>query len=193
MDRTDLKKGLLISGIILFASLTRLVDHPMNFTSVTAIALFGAAYFSNTWIRFILPLSILVFSDFILELKTGWGFHSGTPLVYFSFMLIILMGSFLLKKPTWLNIGISAFAGSVLFFLVTNFAFFYPVSATPDPLNGYYPHNLTGIVASYKAGLPFFRNMLIGDLIYSALFFGLAKLVFKWNEGAFGVKRTGAN
>lgn len=188
MEKSELKTGLLISGIILFASLTRLIDHPMNFTSVTAIALFGAAYFQNKWVKFILPLSILVFSDFLLELKTGWGFHSGTPVVYITFALIVLMGSYLLRKPSVLNIGISVFAGSVLFFLITNFAFFYPEAAVPNPLLGQYPHNFTGIIASYKAGLPFFRNMLIGDVIYTTLFFGLAKLVFRIEESSLEKK-----
>ncbi len=190
MDKAALKSGLIISGIILFASLTRLIDHPMNFTSVTAIALFGAAYYKNTWLKYLLPLAILLFSDFLLDIKTGWGFHSGTPLVYISFALIITLGIFMLKKVTFLNIALAAVSGSFLFFLITNFAFFYPEAATPNPALGQYPHNLTGIMASYKAGLPFYRNMLIGDIFYSALFFGLAKVVFRLKSGVTGVEKA---
>ena len=46
---------------------------------------------------------------------------------------------------------------------VTNFAFLYTG----------YPHNVTGVLASYTAGVPFFWRTLASDLIYSGVFFGL--------------------
>ena len=36
-----------------------------------------------------------------------------------------------------------------------------------------YPMTWGGLIASYAAGIPFFRRDLIGDLFFSGVFFGL--------------------
>ena len=61
-------------------------------------------------------------------------------------------------------IGGAALAGSVQFFLITNFAWLYP---------GLYPHSFAGILAGYTAGVPFFWRTLASDLFYSGVLFGL--------------------
>jgi hypothetical protein len=55
-------------------------------------------------------------------------------------------------------------AGSVLFFVVTNFATWAGGTM--------YPHNAQGLVAAYVAGIPFFQWTVLGTLFYSALLFG---------------------
>ena len=55
-------------------------------------------------------------------------------------------------------------AGSVLFFLVTNFSAW--IGSTM------YPQNAAGLMAAYIAGIPFFQGTLLGTLFYSALLFG---------------------
>jgi hypothetical protein len=42
-----------------------------------------------------------------------------------------------------------------------------------------YAPNISGLTASYAAGLPFFGYTFAGDLFYSMLFFGLYALVVK--------------
>jgi hypothetical protein len=42
-----------------------------------------------------------------------------------------------------------------------------------------YPHNVSGILTSYAAGLPFFRNMLIGNMVFSSVLFGSFYLLSK--------------
>ena len=49
--------------MIAAAAATRLLPHPPNMTSVTALALFGGAYFSNRRLAFIVPLIALLGSD----------------------------------------------------------------------------------------------------------------------------------
>jgi hypothetical protein len=56
--------------------------------------------------------------------------------------------------------------------LITNFAFLYPESLIADQIIGTYPHNLSGIMSSYAAGLPFLKNQILGDLFYSGVLFG---------------------
>jgi hypothetical protein len=58
---------------------------------------------------------------------------------------------------------VTSIAGSILFFLVTNFG----VWAT----SSMYEKTFSGLMRSYQMGIPFFRNTLLGDLFYTALFF----------------------
>jgi hypothetical protein len=55
-------------------------------------------------------------------------------------------------------------AGSVLFFLVTNFGAFLS-----DPT---YPKTAIGLAAAYTAGIPFFQWTVLGTLFYAAVLFG---------------------
>ncbi|WP_337044827.1 DUF6580 family putative transport protein [Emticicia sp. 17c] len=161
-----------LATIIVLAALSRFFPHPLNFTPIAAIALFGGAYFNNRLLAIAIPLAAMLISDTMQELLTGHGFHSGMPLVYGSFALISLLGIFALRKVTALKVIATALASSLIFFLITNFAFFYTESAIPDPNMGTYPHNLTGILASYEAGIPFLKNQILGDLFYSGVLFG---------------------
>ena len=161
-----------IAAIIVLAALSRFLPHPFNFTPIAAIALFGGAYFSNRWLAIIIPLAAMLISDTMHELFTGNGFHSGMPIIYGSFMLVSILGIIALRKVTPLKVVGAALASSLIFFLITNFAFFYTESAVADSNMGTYPHNWTGIIASYVAGIPFLRNQILGDLFYSGVLFG---------------------
>jgi len=148
--------GLRISGIL-----------PYNFSPVAAIALFGGAMLSNRALAFVAPLSIMFISDLFI------GLHDFMIPVYIGFMLIVLIGQIVRRKPNMLTGLVGALAGSVLFFLITNAAVWF---GSP-----YYAQNLSGLLNSYAMGLPFFRATLLGDLLFTASFFGiyeLAKLRF---------------
>jgi hypothetical protein len=53
----------------------------------------------------------------------------------------------------------SAVVSALVFFLVTNFAFFYSAAE--------YAHNWSGVMLAYYNGLPFLRGTLIGDVAYT--------------------------
>ncbi|MGB1318914.1 MAG: DUF6580 family putative transport protein, partial [Flavobacteriales bacterium] len=97
--------GLRIAGVL-----------PYNFTPVAAIALFGAAMFSNRALGFILPLAIMFVSDMFI------GLHSSMIAVYGAFVGVAFIGQWVRKNPTMLKALGGALAGSILFFLVTNAA-----------------------------------------------------------------------
>jgi len=161
-----------IVAIIVLAAVVRYLPHPFNFTPIAALALFGGAYFTNRWVAIAIPMVAMLLSDTMYEIMTGWGFHSGMPVTYGSFLLVTLIGIFFLQKVTVLRVTGAALAGSLIFFLITNFAFLYPEAPVPNPTLGNYPHNWTGIVASYVAGLAFLKNQILGDLFYSGVLFG---------------------
>ncbi|MFN4082056.1 MAG: DUF6580 family putative transport protein [Bacteroidia bacterium] len=148
-----------IFALILAGALLRLIPHAPNFSPIAAIALFGGAYISNKWLKMVLPVAALLISDLFLGFY-GWGMIS----VYGSFMLIIALGSTMSNKVTPVKVGLNSIAGSVIFYLITNFAFLYPATL--------YPHNFTGIMQSYTAAWPFFQNALFGDLFYNTVLFG---------------------
>jgi hypothetical protein len=88
--------------------------------------------------------------------------------VYLSLLLSVWIGRRLVTRATPLRVGSAALLSSVQFYLITNFVWF---------TGGMYPFTLEGMSASYIAALPFFGRTLLGDLVYTALFFGAHELL----------------
>ncbi len=145
-----------IYGLILLGITARLVPHPPNVTPVMAIALFAGTYLSKRS-ALLLPLAILAVSDLLI----GW--HQTVPFTWSAFVLTGALGWWVRRHPGASRILLGAAGGSLLFFLVTNFG----VWATQD----LYPRTISGLWQCYVAAIPFFRNSLIGDLIYTAALF----------------------
>lgn len=152
----------LVALLIVMGALARLLPHPANFTPVTAMALLGGAWFGGA-AAYLLPLGILVLSDAFL------GFHPTVPFVYAGFLLCARLGRGLESAPAG-RLGLSAAAGSVLFYALTNFG----VWAT----TALYAKDAPGLAQCYVAALPFFRNALAGDLVYTFALFGVVRLAF---------------
>jgi hypothetical protein len=156
-------RNFFIFGLIIVAAALRVMDIlPYNFTPVAAIALFGGAMFSNRALAFLAPLAIMFVSDLII------GLHPLMFAVYGSLLLIVLIGQLVRNNPTMINALAGALGGSVLFFLITNAAVWYG--------SVHYAQDFSGLISSYVAGVPFFRGTLVGDLLFTAVFFGSFKL-----------------
>lgn len=149
---------LVLISIILVAAASRLIPHPPNVTSLTAVALFGGAYFSDKRLAFLVPLFALFLSDLLL------GFYHHMEVVYLSFALIVAIGLWLQKHRTAVPIVGAVAASSVLFFVLTNFGVW--------AFDALYPKTVEGLIACYVAAIPFFQNTLVGDLLYTAVLFG---------------------
>ena len=147
----------LLSAILTAAAL-RLVPHPPNFTPIGAMALFSGAYLGRRVLALIAPLAAMLLSDIVL------GFYSGMWVNYIAVALIVLVGWVALSRVSVLRVGVASVAGSLLFFLVSNFGVW--------ALSGMYPHTLMGLEACYVAAIPFFQNTVAGDLFYCSLLFG---------------------
>jgi hypothetical protein len=65
-----------------------------------------------------------------------------------------------------LTVAGSALAGSVSFFLFSNFSSWLTWTDM-------YPRTLAGLMACYAAGVPFFRRALQGDLLFTGAMFAL--------------------
>jgi len=171
------KKGKILEFIIVIVFILigvslRLLPHPPNFAPIAAIALFGGVYLSRK-IAFTLPIAAMVISDIFIgyyELKL-------MASVYGSFLLCVILGFWLKKHKKWYTVGGSAILCSILFFLITNFAFW---AFTP-----FYAKTFSGIIQCYLMALPFFKNTLLGDLFYVTAFFGSYEMVRIWIRKKF--------
>lgn len=150
--------GTLPYALIAAAALLRLAPHPPNFQPIDAIALFGGAILPGPW-AFVVPLAAVAASDAVL------GFYGpAMASVYVSYIAIVLIGRLALRHRSVLSVAGAAFTSAVVFYLITNFG---------EWLGPLYPHTLAGLGASYIAGIPFFRNTLLSDLVYSFALFGI--------------------
>ena len=156
---------ILLAGMILAAALSRLIPHPPNFTPVAALALFGGASFASKRAALCLPLAGLTMSDLVL------GFYAITPVVYASFALIAVLGMWLRRRQGLMPLALATVVGAALFFVITNFGVW--------ALGTEYPKTWSGLADCYVVGIPFFRNTLVSDVLYSALLFGSLALAEK--------------
>lgn len=138
--------------------LSRLAPHPANMTAVGALAIFSGSRHGRFKGILITALTMAI-SDAIL------GFHSVMWATYGSLAVSVLLASYLLRKPSITRIVGMTLLSSVIFYLVTNFA----VWVIPHSM---YPKTVAGLIDSYIMAIPFFRNSLIGDFLYSGVFFG---------------------
>ena len=169
-----------ITLMILLAAMSRLLPHPPNFAPIGGMALFGAAYFTKRYWAFIVPITAMWISSLVLNNtmhahlydRFVW-FGSDSIFIYGTFALIILFGMFTLKKVRLPNLILSALGASVIFFLVSNFGFWLMWTM--------YPKTFVGLMACYSAGIPFFHNTVLGDLMYTGVLFG----TFEWGVRKF--------
>jgi len=160
---------LMLAALIFIAALTRVIPHPPNFSPIEAVALFGGAYFAKRHWALLVPLLAMFASDLVLGLLNGgiyWSYFAsaGYLLVYACIALSTVLGFGLRGKVSAGRVLAYSLAGSMLFFVVTNFGVW--LSGTM------YPKNVGGLVAAYVAGIPFFQWTVLGTLFYSALLFG---------------------
>lgn len=151
--------------LILVGTLPRFLPHAPNFAPVAAVALFAGTYLPKRW-SVVVPLSVMVLSDAFI------GFHHLVLFTWGSMAISSLLGWWVRRNGVRAaRVLGAALAGSVQFFLVTNFAVW---------AMGAYSRGPSGLLASYTAGLPFFRNTLLGDLFFTGLLFGSYALAKSW-------------
>ena len=149
--------------IILFLAFSRLIPHPPNFTPLGAMALLAGAHFKDIRIALIIPMIAMLISDAII------GFHSAMIFVYATVAIIILGSYWFIKSCTLFTMSIGAVLSAVIFFLTTNFGAWLS--------HDMYAHTLTGLQQAYVAGIPFFKNTFISNLLFTAVgFYALKQL-----------------
>jgi hypothetical protein len=123
---------------VVLAVAVRFMPHPWMFTPVTGSLLFFGARGPRRQLW--IPFALLAASDVALT-------------------AVLWLGTKLGAKTKWVPVVGAALASSVSFFLITNLVAWAWLDM--------YPKNLSGVMMSYVAGLPFFRHALAGDLIFT--------------------------
>jgi hypothetical protein len=152
-----------------FAGPLNILPHAWHFTPLAASLLFFGARGSRRqmWI----PLALLAATDVVLTKYIYVVPFAWDQLVTWVWYAAILwLGTNLREKASFWRVVGAALISSVSFFLVSNFAVW---AAWP----GMYPRSFRGVMLSYGAGLPFFRNTLESDLFFSFAFFAAPVVV----------------
>lgn len=143
----------------------------LNFAPLAAIALCAAAYFPRKY-KFTVPMLALLVSDVVLNAHYHFAFFTPEVLShYLGFALVGCLGLLLQNRASLKTMLPASLAASLIFYLITNI-----FSWLSDP--GYLK-NFAGLIQSLTTGLPqysatptwmFFRNSLLSDLFFTALF-----------------------
>lgn len=182
MNDMNLKRNILISAVlVLLVVVGRLIPHVWNVTPVVAVTLLAGAILPRWW-AVAVPAVAMLASDLIIGF-----YHMPVMLtVYASLVAMIFLGLWLAQPSTVSakaesgtgvsgvspsRVILASLASSTFFFITTNFAVWASAA--------WYPKTLDGLMLAYTLGLPFFRNMIIGDVIFSGVVFGAWVMVNK--------------
>jgi len=153
-----IKNFLLIVLLISLAVSWRIVNHNYNIAPnlelITTVSVLAAVILG--WqAALIVPITAMVISDLIIG-------NSSIFIFTWSSFVLIGAGSILLKKlndkpkvQIFYSVGFAA-AASFVFFIITNFGVW---------AQGWYPATWAGLVSCFTMAIPFYRTMLIGNLI----------------------------
>lgn len=141
-----------------------------NFSAVGAIALFGGAYFNNNIKAFGFPLLILLLSDIFIAKTSGYGFfYGGWYWTYIAFILMVVVGKFMLKKVNVQNFVFANVVMILIHWIVSDISAMY--------VPGLYEPTLAGYWTCLVAAIPFELNFVYGSLVYGVLMFGSFELL----------------
>jgi len=153
---------------ILFAVAVRFLPHPLAFTPVGAALLYFGARGSRR--RMWVPLALLAASDVILTtLVYRYPFSWDHFVTWAWYAGMLWLGTSLKQNAGVIRILSTALAGSISFFVISNFAVWAAWNM--------YPRTFAGLMLCYDAGLPFFRRAVEGDLLFTSLMFGVPVLL----------------
>jgi hypothetical protein len=163
---------IVILGMLVLTSLSRLLPHPWNFSPLGAMAIFGGATIGYRYFNVLIPLFFVWVSDLLVNnilYKSYFNefvwFYDGFYWQYFSYLLISFFAYFVINSFGFHKIILYAIFSSLLFFLISNFGVWVS--------GNLYPLNFQGLISCYLAGLPFLKGNLLGDLIYTSILFGI--------------------
>lgn len=141
---------------------------PFHFTPVGASLLyFGARRPAR---QMVAPFLLLAAGDLALNRFVYHNPFGGDQYVVWAWYVAALGLGWLLRNRTSVARLVGAsLALSVSFYVISNFA----VWAS----GAMYPLTWQGLVTCYTVALPFFRNTLIGDAVFTAILFGAPALV----------------
>jgi len=140
-----------------------------NFSPLAAIALCGAIYLPRR-IAFVLPLGALLASDLVLNAYYGVSLFSAEMISrYIVLAGVAVAGLALRSNPGFVKVLFTSIAGSIAFYVITNTGSWIGDAA--------YAKTFAGWIQALTVGEPgfaptwtFFRNTLVSDTLFTAVF-----------------------
>ena len=177
----------------LLVIVARLLPHPWNFTPIGAVGFLSAYYLKPWWVGILLSFGAMMVSDSVI----GWYHLPIFVSVYVGFALYAIWGRIAHEyttnssrmtppsippqggRPSFspLERGLRGVSRGVLCALLGSLTFFLLTNSAVWLFGTLYPHTLNGLVASLVAGIPFYRNMLVGDILYIGVPIGVIELL----------------
>ena len=161
MKRDTMTQAVVFCLLIAIGVVGRWGQPDWGFTPMAAVTLFAGYYFAHRLTALLVPLSVMAISDTLLPAYDRLGVMLA---VYAILLMPVLLGGLLRRKMNFGRMAASVTLPATTFWLVSNFAVW--------SFRDLYPHTAAGLVTCYAAAIPFFRNMLAGDLFYVTLIFG---------------------
>jgi hypothetical protein len=164
-DRNPLTLDLLlVVFLIAFDVVARLLPHVPGFWPFAASALFAGRMIRTPALALVVPLVALGLSNTMLP-GDDWRIIA---VVYAAIALPALLGMATKNYRALLAVPAASVTGSLIFFVLTNFAVW--------AFGTLYPRTWEGLAQCYVAALPFLDKTVIGDLFWNAVLFGGAAL-----------------
>ena len=181
-------KLLIITAIIVFGVIARLLPHFPNFAPMGALALFAVAFYKRKYLALVIPglawgLSDLYLNNMIYNSADGFTLFTADQFFsLFALILIVILGKLLFKKVNAPNVMIGSLSASLIFFVVSNLGVW---------MQGIlYPKTLQGLVECYSMALPFYRGTLVSDLIFTGVFFGAMHMMTSFENKNKAITQT---
>lgn len=158
------KDALVFLALVTLGVVTRLIPYytpveSWNLNAVAAIAVFSGFYFRNWMVALVAAALPMLVGDAIIQ-KYDMRMMA---LIHASQLLPVFLGPWLREKLGLARIGIAALAASIVFFVVSNGAYWWCYKA----------HTTAELTKAYVDAIPFFRGTLLGNLAFSAVMFGV--------------------
>ncbi len=171
----EIKQIAIVAILVLSMALMRVVNaefHLYHWVPVAALGIFSGSVLRQGKWAYLIPLMAMFISDIAFSLfTTTQGFYGVSQFVnYAALALVTFLGTQLQNRKT-LNIAGFTIAGSLIYFLLSNFGTW---------LGGYYDMTWSGLVQCFTLAIPFYKselatgffvNSLLGDLGFSLVSF----------------------
>jgi hypothetical protein len=195
------KRGLLLTGMILAAALSRMVPYllnsfgistltadgipdleryPWNFSPIAAMCLFGGAHFTQRRWAFLVPFLAMLVSNLGIALLMNefrYTFYWSMVWIYGSFALTVWIGAWLQNENAVRRISNNPLIARIVALcgaaIISELAFFLITNFSHwlSPISSY-TRDLTGLAECYVAAIPFLKYSLAGMAIYGTALFG---------------------
>jgi len=151
--------------LLVLLIISRMLSDIPNFTPTISLIIFTGFYIQNRS----LAILIIVISQLLSDLYIGY--HSSMFFVYTAFLLIAYLSPLIIKKLNVTSVLFASILSPSIFFIITNFGVWFTM--------GLYSFNISGLLNSYIAGIPFFKYSLMSTILFSLTILVLHRTIAK--------------